>query len=148
MQYWDLRGRRDDPSCDAAWALVERALTDAWDVENGGLFYTLEFGGSPAIRDRYWWPVTEAIGVLASFLKLGGSDVQINWYARLWQFADAHFMDHDRGGWYPEIDVEGRPTVTQFNGKPDIYHSLQASLFPLTPKLSRMAESLGGILDE
>ena len=146
LQYWDLTGRPDDGSTERAWRLVEQALTDAWDADKGGLIYTLEFGGAPSIQDRYWWPVTEAIGVLASFLKLGGSEVQHEWYARLWQFADAHFMDHDRGGWYPEIDDEGRPTVTQFNGKPDIYHALQSTLIPLAPQLSRLAESLQGVL--
>ncbi|MCK0139902.1 AGE family epimerase/isomerase [Aliiroseovarius sp. F47248L] len=146
LQHWDLRGRPDDGSPDVAWALTERALTDAWDAEKGGLFYTLDFNGAPAIRDRYWWPVTEAIGVLASFLKLGGSKMQSDWYARLWQFADIHFIDHERGGWYPEIDEADHPTVTQFNGKPDIYHAVQACLFPLTPHLSRMAVNLGGTL--
>lgn len=146
IQYWDLRGRPDDGSCDTAWTLTQRALTDAWDADKGGFFYTLKFGGAPDIRDRYWWPVTEAIGVLASFLKLGGTDAQRAWYARLWQFADDHFMDHERGGWYPEIDAQGNPTVTQFHGKPDIYHSVQATLFPLTPRLSRMAEGLSGVL--
>ena len=146
LQYWDLRGRPDDASCEAAWALTERALTDAWDHKGGGLYYTLKTGGTPDIRDRYWWPVTEAIGVLASFLKLGGSQVQAEWYARMWQFADSHFIDHNRGGWYPEIDAAGKPTVTQFKGKPDIYHSIQATLFPLTPKLSRMSKNLGDVL--
>ncbi|MCI2395551.1 AGE family epimerase/isomerase [Aliiroseovarius sediminis] len=146
LQYWDLSGRPDDASRDAAWTLTEQALTDAWDQQKGGLFYTLDFDGSPAICDRYWWPVTEAIGVLASFLKLGGSSAQRDWYARLWQFADEHFMDHDRGGWYPEIDSQGQPTATQFMGKPDIYHSVQASLFPLIPTLSRMTDHLPGLL--
>ncbi|SEW32055.1 Mannose or cellobiose epimerase, N-acyl-D-glucosamine 2-epimerase family [Aliiroseovarius sediminilitoris] len=147
LQYWDLRGRPDDGSYESAWALTERAWIDAWDVKKGGLFYTLDFGGAPAIRDRYWWPVTEAIGVLANFLKLDGSGLQNDWYSRLWQFADIHFIDHERGGWYPEIDATGQPTVTQFNGKPDIYHSIQACLFPLTPGLSSVALNLGGILE-
>ncbi len=148
LQYWDLRGRPDDGSCAAAMALTDRALADAWDAERGGLYYTLALGGVSAIKDRYWWPVTEAIGVLASFLKLGGAKEQSDWYARLWHFADAHFIDHDRGGWYPEIDDAGHPTVTQFNGKPDIYHAVQACLFPLTPQLSHMATNLRGILQE
>ncbi|MDE9449420.1 AGE family epimerase/isomerase [Aliiroseovarius sp. Z3] len=146
LQYWDLRGRPEEGSRDAAWALTERALTDAWNAESGGLYYTLDFGGAPAIRDRYWWPVTEAIGVLASFLKLGGTKEQGDWYARLWQFADTHFIDHERGGWYPEIDQAGHPTVTQFNGKPDIYHAVQACLFPLSTRLSHIAVHLGGAL--
>ncbi|GHF01174.1 mannose-6-phosphate isomerase [Aliiroseovarius zhejiangensis] len=146
LQYWDLRGRPDDGSRDAAWALTERALMDGWDADRGGVYYTLGFDGAPAIRDRYWWPVTEAIGVLASFLKLGGTEEQSEWYSRLWRFADTSFIDHQRGGWYPEVDEKGQPTATQFSGKPDIYHAVQACLYPLTPRLSRMATDLDGVL--
>ncbi|WP_371169620.1 AGE family epimerase/isomerase [Aliiroseovarius sp. 2305UL8-7] len=146
LQCWDLKGRPNDGSPDKAWSLVQRALEDAWDAKKGGLAYTLQFDGTPYIRDRYWWPVTEAIGVLACFLKLGGTEAQKDWYARLWQFADAHFIDHEHGGWYPEIDAEGRPTVTQFNGKPDIYHALQATLIPLAQHISRLGENLHGLL--
>ncbi len=146
LQYWDLTGRPADASIQTAWSLVERALTDAWDNERGGFFYTLNFDGTPAIRDRYWWPVTEAIGVLAAFLKLGDNEDHHMWYSRLWQFADAHYIDHTHGGWFPEIDESGQPTVTQFMGKPDIYHSIQAALFPLSTRLSHIGKDLNGAL--
>lgn len=146
LQYWDLSGRPDDTSRDTAWCLTEKALIDAWDSKNGGFAYTLNFDGTSAISSRYWWPVTEAIGVLASFLKLGGDESQHAWYSRLWRFADAHFIDHKKGGWFPEIDEQGNPATTQFNGKPDIYHSVQAALFPLTSGISKPGEELQGTL--
>ena len=146
LQYWDLSGRPDDSSQDVAWTLTERALADAWDNEVGGFSYTLNFDGTPAISARYWWPVTEAIGVLASFLKLGGNQVQHAWYSRLWRFADANYIDHANGGWFPEIDTQGNPAKTQFLGKPDIYHSVQAALFPLTSGVSKPGEGLRGSL--
>lgn len=148
LQYWDLSGRPDNGSQDIAWQLTERALADAWDIDAGGFAYTLNFDGTPAITSRYWWPVTEAIGVLASFLKLGGNQVQHDWYSRLWCFADAHFIDHANGGWFPEIDEQGNPTTTQFLGKPDIYHSVQAALFPMTSGVSKPGEGLRGSLEQ
>ena len=48
-------------------------------------------------------------------------------------------MDHERGGWFPEIDEEGQPVSKQFLGKPDIYHSIQAGLFPVVNGVSRLA---------
>ena len=63
-----------------------------------------------------------------------------DWYRRLWRFADAHLIDHDRGGWFPEPD--GPAAGGQFGGKPDIYHALQADLFPLVPGLSRLSAAL------
>ena len=142
LQHWDLAGRPGGDAPATARAVVQRALDDGWDSTRGGLAYTLGFDGRPAIRDRYWWPVTEAIGVLASLIKLEQNAGDEIWYRRLWQFASDHFIDHARGGWFPEIDDAGRPAVTQFKGKPDIYHALQADLFPAAPGLSRLAEAL------
>ncbi|WIY26963.1 AGE family epimerase/isomerase [Parasedimentitalea psychrophila] len=142
LQYWDLRGRPDDGALQTARKLTYRALGDAWDGQSGGLVYTLNFDGSQAITDRYWWPVTEAIGVLAALLKCDPQPSDEDWYRKLWLFADQHFIDYAIGGWFPEIDAQGRPTEVQFLGKPDIYHSLQATLFPLTNGISNAYKGL------
>ena len=142
LQYWDLRGRPADGAPDVARRLVERALADGWDTERGGIVYTLGHDGRPAVRARYWWPVTEALGAVAALIKLQRNPADEVWYRRLWRFAEAHFIDAERGGWHPEIDNEGRPAETLFRGKPDLYHSVQAALFPLAPGLSRMAMAL------
>ncbi|PSL19342.1 AGE family epimerase/isomerase [Shimia abyssi] len=142
LQHWDLAGRNGREAPEIARRVAYRALEDAWDEVRGGFFYTLDFDGTPDIRDRYWWPVTEAIGVLAALIKHAPRPEDEKWYARVWAFAEAHFIDHDAGGWFPEIDNAGKPTGAQFMGKPDIYHALQATLFPLAPGISRMAEEL------
>jgi len=142
LHWWDLAGRPDDGSPAIARSILETALTDSWDKDRGGIVYTLDFDGSPAIRSRYWWPVTEAIGTLAALIKLERNPQDEVWYRRLWTFADRAFIDHQAGGWFPEIGDDGRPARTQFNGKPDIYHALQAELFPLTPGISRFGAAL------
>ncbi|WP_193140239.1 AGE family epimerase/isomerase [Meridianimarinicoccus sp. MJW13] len=142
LQYWDLTGRQDDRVPQTARKLIDTAFEDAWDAEKGGLYYTLNHDGSPRITDRYWWPVTEAIGAYAALLKLERNPQDEARYRQLWQFAASHFIDAARGGWYPEVDAQGKPDATQFKGKPDIYHALQACLFPLSPELSHIAPSL------
>ena len=99
----------------------------------------------PARRERLWWPVTEGIGALAALLKVGGGEGVEDWYRRLWRHAAAAHVDSARGGWYPAIDEDGRPTDGVFEGKPDLYHALQADLFPLVPGLSRQVEALGAV---
>ena len=131
--------------------LIETALAAAW-LPQGGFAYTLGDDRRPLIADRYWWPVTEAIGAVSALQKLGdvsraeendeGLDADEAWYRRLWTFADAHLIDRARGGWFPELDDRGRPTSRQFTGKPDIYHSLQAALLPQVPGISRLAGEL------
>jgi mannose/cellobiose epimerase-like protein (N-acyl-D-glucosamine 2-epimerase family) len=142
LQMWDLSGREETDAPVQARVLVEMALSDAWDSARGGFIYTLAADGSIARNARYWWPVTEAIGVLAALIKLDPQPADEVWYRRLWAFADSHLIDHARGGWFPELADDNSKAMDQFTGKPDIYHALQADLFPLVPNLSHCAKAL------
>jgi mannose/cellobiose epimerase-like protein (N-acyl-D-glucosamine 2-epimerase family) len=138
LQHWDLAGRPANGAPKAARNLIERALADAW-LPDGGLAYTLDFEGQVADGSRFWWPVTEAIGAISALIVMDRRAEDEIWYRRLWDFANAHFIDHAKGGWFPAIDDKGAPTSSIFTGKPDIYHSLQACLIPLSGLLSRLA---------
>ena len=138
IQHWDLAGRPPTAAPENGRRLIERALQDAW-LPAGGFAYTLDFDGNVADGSRFWWPVTEAINAIATLLILDGRPEDETWYRKLWGFADTHFIDHENGGWFPAIDKDGRPTSSIFAGKPDIYHALQACLFPLSGRISRMA---------
>ncbi|WP_282602814.1 AGE family epimerase/isomerase [Paracoccus sp. PARArs4] len=142
LQWWDAAGRPAGDAVAQARALVDTALADAWNPAQGGLAYTLQMDGAVDIADRYWWPVTEAIGALAALQKVDPTDQTEAWYRRMWQFAAERFIDQDHGGWFPEIGPDDRPQVTQFAGKPDIYHALQADLLPLARGLSAQASDL------
>jgi sulfoquinovose isomerase len=137
LQHWDLSGRPQMDAPAVARNLIEQALQDAW-LPNGGFAYTLDFDGSVADGSRFWWPVTEAIGAVAALILLDRRQEDEIWYRKLWMFAHAHFIDHHRGGWFPAIDATGAPTQSIFAGKPDIYHSVQACLLPLSGRLSRL----------
>ena len=92
--------------------------------------------------------MTEAIGALAACLKLRSDPELEAWYRRLWSFAAERLIDFQQGGWFPELDAANQPAAAQFDGKPDIYHALQANLFPLVPSLSRLAEGLGELQED
>ncbi|MBI1170219.1 AGE family epimerase/isomerase [bacterium] len=141
LQFWDLSGRPQDDAPLRARRLIEQALADAW-LPEGGFAYTLDRAGRVAIPDRYWWPVTEAIGALASLQKLDPTETCEAWYRRTWSFADQALIDHARGGWFPELNAQGQPVALQFQGKPDIYHALQATAYPLSASLSRQIADL------
>jgi sulfoquinovose isomerase len=143
LQHWDLTGRADSPAPKTARRLIYRALEDAWDVSRGGLVYTLKTSGVVDIADRYWWPVTEAIGALAALQNLdGGTQDDEIWYQRIWAFATSHLIDTRHGGWFPELNAQNQPCGKQFIGKPDLYHALQAVFLPQVNTLSRLAEAL------
>jgi len=147
LQCWDLSGRPDDGTPDLARNLIDAALSAAWDAARGGLAYTVSLTGTPEITTRFWWPITEGIGALAAMQKLAPSDAYEMWYRRFWTFAEAHLIDPENGGWFPELGDDNAPAETQFSGKPDIYHAVQADLFPLAPGLSHQAKGLAGVAD-
>lgn len=141
IQHWDLSGRPENGAPDRARTLIETALSDAWQPQ-GGFCYTLGLDGTPDVTDRYWWPVTEAIGALAVLLRLDPKPSDDAWYRKIWRFAETHLIDAERGGWYPELAADGHPHEAQFHGKPDIYHSLQAVLIAQSGRPSRLFEAI------
>ncbi|WP_374301145.1 AGE family epimerase/isomerase [Paracoccus sp. (in: a-proteobacteria)] len=86
--------------------------------------------------------MTEAIGALAALIKLDPQPGDEERYRRMWRFADARLIDHVHGGWFPEPVADDRSASGQFQGKPDIYHALQADLFPLVSALSHLGRAL------
>jgi mannose/cellobiose epimerase-like protein (N-acyl-D-glucosamine 2-epimerase family) len=142
LQLWELGGRTLAWLPDAARKLFHQSISEGWDHEKGGFYYTIEWDGSPRIRDRYWWPCCEGIGA-ASFLNaIDGEGMYEDWYRRIWNFSAAQFIDRQHGGWNPQLDDNLIPNSNPFYGKPDIYHALQACLIPLVPTTGSITAGL------
>jgi sulfoquinovose isomerase len=127
---------------EAAEELFARAIEVGWDRHAGGLFYTVEWDATPANSDHYWWPVAEGIAAAAYLARITERSPYEQWYRRLWEFAGDHLIDHERGGWYAQLDCDNRRKVHPWYGKPDLYHALQACLLPVLP----VAPSLVGAI--
>lgn len=133
LQLWELGGRTSDWLPGASAALFRNAVELGWDNEAGGFFYTLDWDNKPAMRQKLWWPAAEGIGA-AAFLAAHDDDPYYEkWYRRIWGFCNTHFIDHVHGGWHHELVGDLQPVRGFFQGKPDIYHALQACLIPLFP---------------
>lgn len=130
---------------DAKWLVptAERlfagTVDEAWGP-GGGLYYTVDWDGSPVIANRYFWGVAEAIGA-AHMLRLAtGDPLYEEWYARFWRFAREHLVDG--ASWYSELDVDLRPTTRTWDGRPDLYHVFQATLYAQLPLHEGLAKHL------
>ena len=150
VQLWETGQRQNTELLDAAKALYNNAVNTAWDTDKGGFYYTLDWNDQPDITDRYWWPCAEGIAAAAVLTRATeGDPVYELWYRRIWGFVNNHFIDHESGGWHPELDDTLLPANSVFTGKPDLYHALQACLIPLLPgKRSityELVESVGRI---
>ena len=131
LQLFALGQRRLDWLPEAAAQLFTQAVTQGWDAERGGLYYTLEYDGAPRVRDRLWWPICEGVGAAHFLGRLEqGGECEL-WYRRFWDFAARRLIDSAHGGWLCQLDDGLAPIAGYFSGKPDLYHALQACLIPL-----------------
>lgn len=105
------RHRDDDWLLDRAGDLFEVAVGDGWDGEYGGFYYTIDGDGEPVADDKYGWPVAEAIGAAAALHERTGDGRYLDWYRRLWAYAQLHLVTPD-GNWYTKLsrDNERIPT--------------------------------------
>lgn len=147
LQLWVARGRRDSWLRDAAARLFGKAMSEGWDAERGGLYFTVGWDGRPVDRDRYWWPCTE--GIAAAYWlgeHEGGGDLADFYesaYRQLWTWA-ADQLILPEGPWLHQLDDQLTPISNPWFGVPDVYHSLQATLIPTVPAESSVAAALAG----
>ena len=142
LQLWQLGGRTVDWLPDAARRLFALAISEGWNHERGGFYYTVDWAGQPSIADRFWWPCCEGIGAAAFLADIDGDPLYEEWYRRIWNFAASRLIDRRNGAWIPQIDEHDRPKTDPFFGKPDIYHSVQCCLIPLLPTTGSIVHGL------
>jgi sulfoquinovose isomerase len=147
VQLWQLGGQQQDWLHEAAQALFLHTCAIGWDNAAGGFYYTLDWDDRPEQADRFWWPCAEGIAAAAVLRQVGGDAAFEEWYRRIWDFVAQYFMDRAAGGWFPELDPALRPVNRVFQGKPDLYHAVQACLIPLVPANGSVTRGLrdGGL---
>jgi len=127
-----------------ARALFDTAVRDGWSVDGAeGFVYTTDFEGTPVVRDRLHWVVTEALATAWTLALVTGEPAYRDWYDRWIAHAATFFIDAERGSWRHELDPQNRPASTVWLGKPDVYHAYQAMLLPRLGEVSSFVQGLG-----
>ena len=110
-----------------AQALFEAAMTRAWDHDHGGIRYGFGPDGGICDADKYFWVQAESLAAAALLGARTGESSYWDWYARIWDYAWTHFVDHEHGAWYrilgpanAKLTIEKSPA-----GKTD-YHTMGA----------------------
>lgn len=93
---------RDDSWLEpASRDLFDWAVETGWDEEYGGFYYTVDEDGAPVVADKYGWAITEGIGAAAL---LGRDDeAYLDWYDRLWEYAESNFINPRHGNWFERL---------------------------------------------
>lgn len=102
------RHRPSDWLVPKAEFLFETAMARAWVPKTGAINYTFAPDGTIHDTDQYYWVFSETFAAAALLAHVTGKVDYWRWYDRIWAFADAHFVDHQYGGWYRILDAAGQ----------------------------------------
>lgn len=87
-----------DRYVDRTWPLIrarelfDAAVSNGWDDDFGGFYYTVDPDGDPIVADKYRWPVAEAIGATAALYERTDEGSYLTWYERLWEYARSNLV--------------------------------------------------------
>lgn len=152
LHAWAAVGERGGAAHDGllrgARELFRQATSDGWAVDGReGFVYTVDHCGSPVVHERMHWVVCEAVSAAAALHRATGEAAYEQWYRTWWDFAAEHLIEAP-GVWRHELDQHNQPSEKTWQGKPDIYHALQATLIPRLPLAPALAPALArGHLD-
>jgi sulfoquinovose isomerase len=126
-----------------ARSLFDQAVREGWDVDGRpGFVYTTDWEGTPVVRERMHWVVAEAVGAAAALSAATGDPSYDAWGRTWWQHVEDCFVDRAGGSWWHELSPDLVPSSVVWEGKPDLYHAYQATLFsrlPLAPSMATAA---------
>jgi len=128
---------------DHAVALFDASVREGWAADGAdGFVYTVDWQGTPVVRERMHWVTAEATATAAALHAATGDPSYAAWYATWWDHLAEVFIDHELGSWRHELDPQNRPSGVVWNGKPDTYHAFQATLVPRLPLTPAFAGAL------
>lgn len=128
---------------EAARELYAAAVRLGWNVDGApGFVYTVDWDGTPVVRERMHWVAAEAAGAAAVLWQRTKLDSFATDYRRWWDFIGQYHLDPAGGSWWHELGPDNAPSRTVWEGKADIYHAVQATLFPRLPISPALAASI------
>jgi mannose/cellobiose epimerase-like protein (N-acyl-D-glucosamine 2-epimerase family) len=128
---------------DDARSLFDAAVREGWAVDGAdGFVYTVDWSGTPVVRERMHWVAAEATATAAALHAATGDPSYDGWYSIWWQHIADCFVDREHGSWRHELSAANQPSSVTWQGKPDTYHAFQATLIPRLPLSPTLARAL------
>jgi mannose/cellobiose epimerase-like protein (N-acyl-D-glucosamine 2-epimerase family) len=129
---------------DNARSLFAAAVEEGWAVDgNDGFVYTVDWSGTPVVRERMHWVAAEATAAAAALHAATGDPSYARWYETWWSHIADCFIDPVGGSWWHELSPANEPSSLTWQGKPDTYHAVQATLVPRLPLSPCLAKTVG-----
>lgn len=96
----------DTATLATAKRMLDHALANGWDEENGGFYDAgYYFAGEERCtiiqQTKNWWAQAEALNILLMMSRIFPENKTYpRYFARQWEYVDKYLLDHDNGDWY------------------------------------------------
>lgn len=101
--------------------IMLRTLEHGWDKEFGGIFYFLDYKGSPVQQlewdQKLWWVHVEALVALAKGYQLTGDERCAQWFEEVHQYTWKNFKDPHHDEWFGYLNRRGEVLIEAKGGK-------------------------------
>ena len=140
---WARLALQVDGLVSPAASLFAAAVRDGWARDGAdGFVYTVDWAGEPVVRERMHWVAAEAVAAAAALWRATGRQEYADRHAAWWDHVRSSFVDLEGGSWWHELSPSLSPSATTWEGKPDVYHAVQATLLPRLSVSTSVATAL------
>jgi mannose/cellobiose epimerase-like protein (N-acyl-D-glucosamine 2-epimerase family) len=117
-----------------AEALFDRAYSQSWDEEFGGLIYGFGPDNKWCDDDKYFWVQAESFAAAAMLYQQTQKSKYLDAYQQLWNYSWQHFVDHQYGAWFRVLKRDNSKYSDEKSsaGAKCDYHTLGACFDVLT----------------
>jgi len=113
---------------DRAERFFDASVTDGWDDERGGFYYTIDREGEPLVDAKYTWALEEGLGAAARLGATTGDDRYWGWYDRIHDYLHEYAANHSLGIRYERLTPDGaiHPSIDETPKVKSGYHHVNA----------------------
>ena len=110
-------------------ANMARAALEEGFTEEGAMLTEYDPVSGHRAQGLSWWEQNEAVVGFLNAWELTGDEAFLDASLRCFEYIERHFIDRERGGWYPCLTLDGRNRgVSKLNGWICPYHNSRMSL--------------------
>jgi len=92
---------------------MARAALEEGFREDGALLTEYEPVTGEYSKHLSWWEQNEAVVGFLNAWELTGEEKFLDASLKCFDFINKHFVDHEKGGWFPSLTLEGKPLLNR-----------------------------------
>jgi cellobiose epimerase len=125
-------------------ALLDHAYQEGIDWEYGGIYRDGLRGGKAIVLEKEFWQNTESlVGFLDGYERFG-DERYLEAFLNIWDFVNAHMINHEIGEWRMLLNRDGRPVVTDLANEWKVAYHTGRAMLECEGRLANILKKEGG----